>query len=361
MNTTSARELWSKLASAGMAAGEIPELSEAHTPWYVRVMQGIAGIIAACFLLGFVGIGMAFVMKSHAASIVFGLIAIAAAYAIFITSPRSDFGAMFALATSLSGQFLLMFGIFGSLGFDFAKKSGLIYALATVIQLSLAILVPNFIHRLISSYGAAFAFSYTCAAYGLPFIASGLVSAGVAWLWLNEIKLAYRHSMAAPISYGLTLSFIQMEGSTLAGHWAVALLNTRTATGTITLPWMGEALITVSLLATVAILIRRAGWALNARESVLAIAATLLVGAASFKAPGIAGGLMIVLLGFANGNRVLWGLGIASLLFYASSYYYLLTATLLFKSAVLLATGLALLAARWLVLNVIMPGDSRRA
>src|SRR5205809_2120555 len=77
--------------------------------------------------------------------------------------------------------------------------------------------------------------------------------------------------------------------------------------------------------------------------------------AASFKAPGVAGGLMIVLVGFANGNRLLAGLGIAALLYYVSSYYYLLDATLLAKAGVLAASGVVLLGARWLLLNVVMP------
>ena len=58
---------------------------------------------------------------------------------------------------------------------------------------------------------------------------------------------------------------------------------------------------------------------------------------------------MIVVLGFANGNRVLTGLGIAALLFYVFAYYYLLQETLLFKSGVLLATGFVLLVARWIM------------
>ena len=64
---------------------------------------------------------------------------------------------------------------------------------------------------------------------------------------------------------------------------------------------------------------------------------------------------MIVLVVFANGNRLLAGLGIAALLYYVSSYYYLLDATLLAKAGVLAASGVVLLGARWLLLNVIMP------
>ncbi len=67
-------------------------------------------------------------------------------------------------------------------------------------------------------------------------------------------------------------------------------------------------------------------------------------------------GMVVMLLGFAGGNRVLLGLGIVSLLFYISSYYYLLDATLLAKAQILLIVGLVLLAVRWLLLHPIPGG-----
>jgi len=109
------------------------------------------------------------------------------------------------------------------------------------------------------------------------------------------------------------------------------------------------------LLSAVWMLLRRAGWSLPESKSILSLAVAGAIGAASFKAPGVAGGLMIVLVGFANGNRLLAGLGIAALLYYVSSYYYLLDATLLAKAGVLAASGVVLLGARWLLLNVVMP------
>jgi len=54
-------------------------------------------------------------------------------------------------------------------------------------------------------------------------------------------------------------------------------------------------------------------------RSILSLAVAAAIGAASFKAPGVAGGLMIAIVGFANGNRLLAGLGIAALLYYVSS------------------------------------------
>lgn len=67
-----------------------------------------------------------------------------------------------------------------------------------------------------------------------------------------------------------------------------------------------------------------------------------------------------MLLGFASSNRVLLGLGVTSLLFYISSYYYTLEATLLVKSRTLLIVGLLLLAARWLMTRVIAPASEAR-
>ena len=70
---------------------------------------------------------------------------------------------------------------------------------------------------------------------------------------------------------------------------------------------------------------------------------------------GLTAGMVIMLLGFA-GARVLLGLDIVSLLFYLSSYYYLLDATLLVKSGTLLLVGVVLLLVCWLLVTFI-PAD----
>src|SRR5881409_665112 len=66
------------------------------------------------------------------------------------------------------------------------------------------------------------------------------------------------------------------------------------------MPWMGEALVAAALLFAVWTLLRRAGWTLPESKSVLSLAIAAAIGAASFKAPGVAGGLMIILVGFAT-------------------------------------------------------------
>lgn len=79
------------------------------------------------------------------------------------------------------------------------------------------------------------------------------------------------------------------------------------------------------------------------------LAAAGIPALAALKAPGLAPATLILLLGHANGNQVLSGLGVVALLGYLSFYYYSLEATLLHKSALMAATGLALLAARFLL------------
>jgi uncharacterized membrane protein len=110
--------------------------------------------------------------------------------------------------------------------------------------------------------------------------------------------------------------------------------------------WLGRAASLLVLVAAVVLLLRREGLALVSGQGRVGLAAALILGAASFKAPGVGPAAAILVVGYANGNRVLAGVGIAALVGYLSHYYYSMQTTLLFKSGLLAATGLALLAAR---------------
>src|SRR5262249_12346056 len=101
------------------------------------------------------------------------------------------------------------------------------------------------------------------------------------------------------------------------------------------------------LVGAVIALIRREGLELGSGQGRVGLAAALILGLASFKAPGVAPAAAILVVGYANGNRVLAGLGIAALVGYLSHYYYSMQSTLLVKSGLLAAAGIALLAARF--------------
>jgi hypothetical protein len=104
MNTITTPQMWQHLRNHGLVDGDMPESSGSASPWYVRVMLGVAGWIGALFLLGFVGAAFAFVMKSMAAAMILGVLCCAVAFSIFRIARENDFASQFGLALSLTGQ-----------------------------------------------------------------------------------------------------------------------------------------------------------------------------------------------------------------------------------------------------------------
>ena len=352
MSAASDRALWSKLVAAGVVHGDMPERRESHAPWYVRVMLGVAGVLAAGFLLAFVGLAFQFVIDSPVAAGAVGLMLVVGAYVLFRGSGRSDFAPMFALAVSIAGQVLFVYGLHDLFG---SAARAPMWAFVALFEIALAILMPSFIHRVGSSYAAGLALTVALSRAGCGFLAPGLTAAAAAWLWLAEARLAKAHSRVTPIAYGLTLAFVQIEATMLLGRGVLLDAYARTD---VLLPgallYFGESLVSITLVATVFVLMRRAGWRVRDRATLIAIGAAAAIGVASLEAPGIGGGLAIVVLGFAAGNAVLAGIGVAGLLFYVSAYYYLVELTLFDKALTLALTGTVLLVTRAVVLKRVL-------
>jgi len=110
--------------------------------------------------------------------------------------------------------------------------------------------------------------------------------------------------------------------------------------------WIGAALSGAALLWAVLRLLAREGLALDSSQGKIALAGAAILALATLKAPGLGPAAAVLVVGYANGNRVLAGLGVLALLGYLSHYYYALQVTLLEKSALLASTGAALLAVR---------------
>ena len=348
--------LWDQLVQAGVVSGAVPDGSRIHPPWYVRVMLGVSGWIAALFLLGFIAAGLEFIIESNAASIFAGSLALVAAFTLFRLA-RNDFHEQFALAVSFAGQGLAFFGLAEEIGWS---GSGLWWS-AAMLQIFIAVVMPNFVQRLVAAYLAACTLSIAMLLHGAPVVVPVLVTSGVALIWLKEFKWQHWSAMMRPVGYGLTVGLVQVEGQALFGH-ALQLFGSHQEAFQIAFPaWLGELALGLLLVAVVGRLLSRSGesWTGTRMWAVLGMAAVIAV--VSLKAPGVATGFIIMLLGFSNGNRTLVGLGIAALLFYLSAYYYNLEATLLSKSLILAAAGSLLLGVRWLILKWLFPaGEESR-
>ena len=336
--------LWSSLQKAGLVTGGLPEAGEASSPWFIRVMLGFAGWLGALFLLGFVGAAFAFVFRSAASAVVVGAGACAAAVGIFRAAPKSDFMAQFGLAASLAGQGLLLFGFAGL----FQNISPTQFAICVLLQeAALFVLVPNYLHRVLCALGGAMAGIWLITDFGLWAFAPAAITAAFLVAWLAEFEFERHGPMLRAGGYGLAIAAVLaavLHGGLWIG-WLVRQGHGMPIGGDPVL-WLGRGASALVLLAAVVLLLRREGLALDSGQGRVGLAAALILGIASFKAPGVGPAVAILVVGYANGNKVLYGLGIVALLGYLSHYYYSMQTTLLFKSGLLAATGLALLGAR---------------
>lgn len=341
-------EIWATLEKDGVVQGAAPESGERQTPWYVKALLAFSGWLAALFLLGFIGAGFEFVFRNSTAAFIIGGLMIAAAFAI-LRIPKNEFVEHLALAVSLAGQALVVYAIFETSH----RNYKIAWLLVTLLQVPLAVLMPNFVHRVFSSFVAACALSITLAIMGWSHVVCGIIMLLAALAWLNEFRYPDHMAKIRAIGYGLVLALIQLKGTALFDDRTMGWQLSPNQSAVWAKPWVGEVLIGMVTLYVVWYFLQRSQQVISGRLSITALLGTFLVCLVSIKVQGLTVGMVIILLGFASPNRLLLGLGIVSLLFYISSYYYLLDATLLSKSLTLLMVGLVLLTGRWLMPRIL--------
>ncbi len=356
--STSHTQLWQKLKEANLVHGEMPRFEQDGSPWYIKFLLGMAGWWAAAFGLSFVMLAFTVFMKNPIAVFILGNLLIGGAFFILRQSEQT-FLEQLGFAISLTGQFLVMLVVFHALGSDTPKFNVAVnWALAGLFQAVLALIIPNFVHRVFCTWNAAILFSVALLLFELPYIFSSVVMLLMVWCWLHEYAYAKHIEKIRAIAYGLTFALVSIEGFVpFISGGASSGWKTPVNIEYITQPWMGELLLGCVALYMVWLLFRQYKQPIRQPVVMLSLFATLLVVAASFEATGLTVGMVIVLLGFVGSNRVLMGIGIVSLLFYISTYYYLLETTLLDKSLTLLAVGVLLLGLRWLMLHFISQGE----
>ncbi len=331
--------LWTRLREAGLVQGE-PPAEEAQAPWFVRLMLGIAGWIGALFLFAFFGMALQEMLRSAGARMFLGALLCGLVAVVFRAARPGELVAQFGLALSLAGQALLATGIAESMRSSAAGAA----AAVAVQQAILFFAVPGIVHRVWCAASAGTALAFALGQWGFAGYAMPLLSAAFAVASLREMASGRQLQLLRAAAYGLGIAAclaVPMQGRGLDLLWA---RGTPAASDG---QWGASALFAgVVVLAGAAALLRREGVPLASRLGLLAMTGALIIAAAAAKAPGIAPASALVVLGYANGNRVLGGLGIAALVGYLSYYYYSLQATLLEKSMLLAVAGLALLVAR---------------
>ncbi|WP_026839750.1 DUF4401 domain-containing protein [Citrifermentans bremense] len=355
MKTVARFELWGRLRQARLVTGDLP--TAPSSPWYIRAMLGFAGWIGAWFILGFVGTGFAMVMRSAGAASFAAILCCGGAYAIFRLPSKGDFAGQFGLAVGLAGQALFAVAIFKERSASISLGCFMFFC----IEALLTVLMPNFMHRIFTTVAAVAALFYASAQAGLHGVVLSVTAAACAVVWRGEMRLVARAELWQPVGYGLALGVLQLAASSAAGEAMLSGLHHGEA------DWLqrhgndvGTALVAVIFLAVTVQILKELDIEVSGKEGIAIVSCMALIMAVSFPTHGLAAAALILILGFAGGNRVLFGLGLMAVASFLSHYYYQMRETLLIKSMILAATGALLLVARWALLRLIPAKEGRQ-
>ncbi len=345
-STTSIQKVVDQLIAQGhLAPDEQTKIAETlstasltiKTPWYVRGLIGISAWFAAIPLLAF--LFFIDLISSGAGAMLVGIVFCVSATMLKQATTRSIFVGQLALAFNLVGQVLFIGGI--------AIETGevVITVLVTIVLESVLIwLYPDPLQRFLSTIiivGAIctllFEFDVLEAVHFLIL----LLAAVTVFLWENEPYLSTTGAadIYPPVGYGL-----------LAAMFALLCLS---LTNELDISWWWIS--TGGLLLILLYLEYRTlsyhGLDLQSGSVLWILGGAVIATIPSIQTPGILAAIIVLLLGFRRGNRLLMGTAAAFLAFFLTAYYYSLEMTLLYKSFVLMGTGLAIFAARHFLLH----------
>lgn len=342
--------IWLQLQKSNLVTGELEPSTTLTSPWFIKLLLAFSGWFASLFIFGFFLFTLYDWVDSSLICFAIGSGLIFIAYQILKSNPY-EFLEHLMLAFSLAGQALIAWACFTFDGINFSLFPWL---MILVIQSLLSLLMPHYVHRVFSAFFACLAL-VTCLHYlHLTFLASASLLLLVHFLILNEWRHVKWQPVVEAISYGIILLLIPFKASYVLGYDIYYWFKEENQIQTWTY-YLDELLLLVAMLYLVITLIRRSQHHFSRQHQVMMIGATICLCLLSMQASGITIGFALLILGFSNSNKVLQGLGIVSLLFYISSYYYLLTLTLLEKTGILLFIGLFILAIRFILLKCFHP------
>lgn len=317
--------------NALITKSDIDEPTEPDSPWYIKVLMAFCGWLAAIFILGIFGLSIASLFDNSYALSVLGIFLIGCSLGV-LSSKSTEFFEHLGLAGSFAGQAMIAFALFN----QGESKDISNWIVLSMMFSCLAVVMPSYIHSLVSACLAALSFSYLMYLTGIPSFFSGIVFFLVTSMWLYEFTFSHKVRKLRSIAYGLVIGLMQFKTSILFAHggqtWAQEVAPDVS-------PWLDEGLNVLVLIYVVLQLIRQKDLLISLPHRGIMIAVVILFCIGTFFANGIVVGLTFVLLGFVNRNRVLLVLGVICTLINLSSYYYFLDITLLNKSFIFLGLG----------------------
>jgi len=320
-------------------------------PWYVRAMVGFGAWLASLMLISSVG-SIGFTFDGG-----FALVGMAFMVGAVFLRHRSDgdFGVQLSLATSLAGQALFVFGVMQVGDWDVPE---MIFVMTLLINLVLFGVFPDRIHRVLSVLLVMGSLAVLFYQWHLNAVVPVLGPAATLALVLVESR------RARLVSRGYGRFVRPLQSGLMLGAFGYLLLSV-----VYVLPELGSSFqfyprpwISTLLLGALLMVVGRSSWkdlldsAGSAARAALFGFLAVVIGCA-WLAPGILLALIVILLGVSSGQRSIAGAGIGFLVVFLVAFFYGIQITMLQKSATLVATGIAVLVARWVLLRVV-PGEA---
>lgn len=346
--------LWARLRARDPSLRQTPPAAD-DMPWYLAALLGVSAWIAAGFLFGFTFTLLGDNSDEPVPVGVLGIFACVLGLALMRPRHGRAFAEQFGIACSLVGQTLCSVALYLALRdllqSGYQTASSLSWLGLAAISVAMAMAVPSRLHRFLCGVltaGGIAASGYSISIHHigptvLQLLVAPLIAGTTLWLWLRT---------ACPGEPGA-----RADRGLAPAAWAFSLVAMATLwIGTddiardcrpdchpelMTAAFWLASLAVVTLLPLCVARLARGSAARWRRVGEAAVFALLVVGA-----PGVAFGLMLVLLGFALHRPVLLGVGLLGVAVYLVHYYYQLDVPLLQKSGWLLAGGAALLLAR---------------
>lgn len=343
MNAAEERSLWQRLEAAGLVQGTPPKPADPRAPWFVRAMLGVAGWIAALFLVGTVILAMGSVKNSFGPFLIVGSLLCAGATVLSRGVRENDFVQQLALAGSLAGQIFFFIAFVDKRGWNFADSYLPMAAIAAV----LFVVYPTPLHRIWSAIMGTLFLTLLIGQWLPPTYALAPLAAAAGALWLFDLPRPRVASMAHHLAVGTTLTLVV---AMLFFDTSARRSGRSSSPWELDVPfWPAGVLVAGIFLWVVYRLQSTARWEPGSGIARATWAVAGLLAIASVPAPGVGAAAMLLWLGVAHGYRLLAGLGTLALVGYLLGYYYVLDLTLLNKAWWLLSLGAALLLLRRLL------------
>lgn len=314
-------------------------------PWYLRVLTGGAAWVGAMFLLA-TGLGIISVIlgeRVDLAAVALGLALMPAGIALRARG-RSEFQRQSSLVAVIAGQMLLVGGV-GSL-----LRSTDIGAIALIISsVPLVLRYDDAVYRYCATVAIIAAALFLMLEVKVPRamgITTALTAVGPLLAWRAFPGVERHHRLLDPIAWAaatmccalLTFQTI-VEVVTGTVGFSPAYVNSLMPS-----PWLLTACLAAALVWLALQVAQDHGASPTAPVPLVAIAVVVVVAVLTHRTPAVLGALLLIVLGFDRRRTGLVAMGAAFLIGFLGLYYYSLSLTLLQKSAVLVASGVACLA-----------------